>query len=550
LALPTRGALLRRVDDPFLARVIQLAGEATQVDVFDGELCVLRPEPTRRIVIARHRPDGERVQLEELGKIMRGAGPISIEVLLVGGPETLRTALKKERPAITAARQYVYHLSDSGSLWSEGEGPSFAGLRAAPPMVDAEVLAAFERQVAAGREHVAAERAEINTFTERLRAARPILTWTLLATVAALFAVEQRYGTTGVTLYHMGALHPPSVRDGEIWRVASCTFLHGGLIHVIMNGFVLYTLGTFLEKIIGAWRFALLYAASAVGGSLVSFLTLKHSFSVGASGALWGCLGAHAVLAFRPAGLLPSAMIPGARSAAMMNLVANVSISFLPHVDWAAHAGGGVVGAALCWLILRRGLPSLEGATGGVAPSDRRPAFVAPAAVAVGGLLVAGLALAIVRGRVWELRQPPVLETRSIAELEADVLVPTLLGARRDRGNEDDRTLRLGRMDDDTMFDPALLRVTRVTTTAPDARRELDAARSGTRAIIQPHDEVLGGHPAMVARFHDPTGTEQDIVYVFTPAAAYLVLVARDPSFPEWADLATSVAASIQPHGS
>jgi membrane associated rhomboid family serine protease len=536
--------------DVFLARVVQLAGPGTRIDRLDSELALLRPSDTRGLLVARHRPEHEAEVLEQLGKILKAAGPIAFEALVVGGPDTLRPALRKLR----RVGQHVYHQADDGSLWSSSKGPSFGDLLEPPPPVDAAALRALEAKAREGQALVEAERAELESFVGRQRAGRPWLTWSLLAIIAALFAVELAYDTTSPTLYHMGALHPPSVRDGEIWRLASCTFLHGGGVHVFMNGLVLLMLGSFLENVLGRWRLMLLYAAAAFGGSLVSFLTLKQGFSVGASGALWGCLGAHAVLAFRPAGLLPRAMIPGAQRAALTNLVGNVFISFLPHVDWAAHAGGGVVGAALLYFVLRRGLPRLDDAR--EARVDRRPPYVAPLAALSMALLLGGLVVALARGRIWELDRPPVYEVRRVPEVAADFPVPVLLGPRDAGPNE----WQVGRMDGGAMLDPALLGVARLPTRelddgAVDAaraeiRQGIAQAHAGATALVEPEDTVVAGRPGVVARYRGPNGIVTDMVFVFFPGATYRVQTARAPAHESWADLAITVAEGLRPHGS
>jgi rhomboid protease GluP len=132
--------------------------------------------------------------------------------------------------------------------------------------------------------------------------------------------------------------------EGEWWRLASATLLHGGLMHVAFNGYVLFSLGNFVERLLGPSRFLLLYVVSGVAASCGSLL-LNAGVSVGASGAIWGLLGAEAALAFAPNQLLPSSMRKDAQRATVVNLVLNTLVSFLPRVDWAAHFAGGAAGA-------------------------------------------------------------------------------------------------------------------------------------------------------------------------------------------------------------
>jgi membrane associated rhomboid family serine protease len=561
-AVDSDGPVVPVQRDAFVERVHQLASDpSVQVESLDGQTAVLRPAgANRRIVIARYRPESEAALLERVGKLMRSMGPLRLEVLMVGGPERLRALLKRTRPLFTTSRQYLYHQADDGSLWSDAQGPSFARLSTAAPPVDEAALVALQEKRLRGHQVVTAERAELSTFIDRQRSARPVLTWVVLGIIGVVFAMELAFGGAEAppTLLRMGAFYRPKVEQGEIWRFASCTFLHGSVLHALMNAYVLFVLGSFVEKIIGRWRFALLYAAAAFGGSVASYLRLEHEFSVGASGALWGCLGAHAVLAFRPGGLLPKAMIPGARNAAVINLFLNVMISFWPHVDWAAHAGGGLVGAAVMHLVLRHGLPPLgdmdEAAT---PPVDRRPRVIAPIALVLSGLLLGGLVVALVRGRAWELTRPPRLESTTISELGADVAIPTLLDRRPSEPIADDGVVVVF---GEQLLDPAVVIIARVPLAAlagdelsafrAQLRDELGEVPKDGKLLERPTDATIGGRPAVRARYALGSGGayEVEVVFVLFDRAMYKVEAGRVSTYDDWRDVGSRVAASIRPH--
>lgn len=198
------------------------------------------------------------------------------------------------------------------------------------------------------------DRAEVQAFSDRVQSSTPIVTYGLVGIVVCVFIAQL---VTGMDLTYelvaQGALYPPSVFEGgQWWRLLSCTLVHGGLQHALFNTFVLFTLGRFLEPVMGSARFALLYVVSAIAGSAASLMMLGGTVSVGASGAVWGLLCAHAVMAFKPEGLLPSAIVPGAKRAAMINLGLNLFVSFLPNIDMWAHFGGGLAGA-LVFLAMR-----------------------------------------------------------------------------------------------------------------------------------------------------------------------------------------------------
>jgi membrane associated rhomboid family serine protease len=134
------------------------------------------------------------------------------------------------------------------------------------------------------------------------------------------------------------ATAPALVADGQWWRMLAGAFLHYGLTHLVVNMFSLYILGRDLEAYLGPVRYAAVYFLSAIGGSVaVLFFAEPFAFVAGASGAIFGLLGATAVALYQ-------------RKANLRSLFAilaiNVVISFLPGISLAAHAGGFVIGAA------------------------------------------------------------------------------------------------------------------------------------------------------------------------------------------------------------
>jgi membrane associated rhomboid family serine protease len=139
-----------------------------------------------------------------------------------------------------------------------------------------------------------------------------------------------------------------SVVADEPWRLLSSTFLHVGGLHLLVNMLSLWSLGRFVEPSFGALRFAVVYGLAALAGSLASVLFGAPGMSAGASGAVFGILGAAiAELAI----VRRSTAAPGWRRAVLGNLVfvalANLAIGALyPMIDQAAHVGGLVGGGA------------------------------------------------------------------------------------------------------------------------------------------------------------------------------------------------------------
>ncbi len=189
---------------------------------------------------------------------------------------------------------------------------------------------------------------------ERARAA-PI-TFALVAINFAVFAWAEHEGSTTDegTLLRFGAAEPLHVWAGEYWRVATCMFLHIGLVHILMNSYMAIGWATSLERTIGKARFLAIYLLSGVGGgcaSVVSGILFGPRISAGASGALFGVLGA--TLAIRRRGFPSWAAFwanPGVRSVAIQVAVWTAIGLTVLHLDNAAHFGGLAVGSLAAWL--------------------------------------------------------------------------------------------------------------------------------------------------------------------------------------------------------
>jgi rhomboid protease GluP len=182
-----------------------------------------------------------------------------------------------------------------------------------------------------------------------------LVTLSLLAAIVSMFFVEAAMTPgSGIsstpdigTLVRLGGLNRQLVfRDHEWWRLFTATFLHANAMHIIFNSIALLFGGLALERAIGSARFAAIYAASALFGSLASILIHEGStVSVGASGAIMGVLAAALVLSFRyRAG-------SGERKTLQEYQVRVLIPSLVPAasggVDIAAHFGGAICGAAL-----------------------------------------------------------------------------------------------------------------------------------------------------------------------------------------------------------
>ncbi|MFI0153204.1 rhomboid family intramembrane serine protease [Streptomyces lydicus] len=132
------------------------------------------------------------------------------------------------------------------------------------------------------------------------------------------------------------------VAEGEWYRLVTAMFLHQQIPHIAFNMLSLWWLGPPLEAALGRLRFTALYLISGLGGSALSYLlAAQNQPSLGASGAIFGLLGATAVLLRR----LNYDMKP-----VLILLGLNLAFTFLwPNIAWQAHVGGLVVGAAVAF---------------------------------------------------------------------------------------------------------------------------------------------------------------------------------------------------------
>lgn len=181
----------------------------------------------------------------------------------------------------------------------------------------------------------------------------PTLVFLNLAIFAALVANgESLFAPETATLLEWGGNTGLRTLAGEWWRLAACLFLHGGIIHLSLNCYVLWVAGNVVERLVGSMSFAALYLASGLIGSLASLAWSPFSVSVGASGAIFGVWGALLGYAMRQRDPTTLRGLMRLRNLALVFVVANVLVGMTQdRVDVAAHIGGLLAGIA-CGLLL------------------------------------------------------------------------------------------------------------------------------------------------------------------------------------------------------
>lgn len=192
----------------------------------------------------------------------------------------------------------------------------------------------------------------------RAVAARPVLSAlvginVLVALVASAWIVAAD-GFTWISVLLDGVgpvqlaaeMHGPTVDDGEVWRLVTASFVHYGVLHLLANLAMLTLAGWWLEPWMGSLRFALLYGVSVLASGAASYIVFHDSLTAGASGAIFGLLGALLVLAVRRGQhvLLAIGLL----------LFGAVTTFAIPGMAIAAHAGGLLVGLVGGGLVVAR----------------------------------------------------------------------------------------------------------------------------------------------------------------------------------------------------
>lgn len=140
------------------------------------------------------------------------------------------------------------------------------------------------------------------------------------------------------------------VLQGEWWRLITCCFIHIGIIHIFFNMWVLHDIGSFLERMIGSWRFGFAYLISGLAGSLNSIVWHYATPSAGASGAIFGMVGL--LLALLTTNLLEKEFRNAMLKSVLFMVVFNLLIGTSAMIDNAGHIGGLIAGLICGYLFV------------------------------------------------------------------------------------------------------------------------------------------------------------------------------------------------------
>lgn len=155
-------------------------------------------------------------------------------------------------------------------------------------------------------------------------------------------------------VFENGVTWGPGVAHGEWWRLVTGAFMHGSPLHLLMNMFLLYLLARELEPVLGHLRFGLVYGVSLFGGAVGVMIVSPMDPTLGASGAIFGLMGAMIVLQLRARQNPWSSGIVGL---VLLNLVLTFAV---PGISVGGHVGGLLAGAVAGLIVSPRRAPAQE----------------------------------------------------------------------------------------------------------------------------------------------------------------------------------------------
>ncbi len=183
----------------------------------------------------------------------------------------------------------------------------------------------------------------------RLPLYRPIVTYILLGLIVLVFIADfilERF-TGQPIIFYLGAQVNSWVGAGEYWRLLSAIFLHGGLTHLAFNGWALYSLGRDIESFYSPLWFTAIYFVSGLAGNIAWYVLGADVPSVGASGAIFGLIGAEVAYFLRNRQLFGAF---GRQRLGNLAVLIGINLFFgftVPNINNYAHLGGLAAGFLL-----------------------------------------------------------------------------------------------------------------------------------------------------------------------------------------------------------
>ncbi|MGH4118425.1 rhomboid family intramembrane serine protease [Clostridium sp.] len=174
-----------------------------------------------------------------------------------------------------------------------------------------------------------------------------IIMYVITAYMTSVYAGGSIFSSDTRVLILLGAKVNELIAGGQYFRLVSSMFLHGGLMHLAINMYSLYAIGPMIERVYGKKKYLVIYFLSGICSSIFSYL-FSPSVSIGASGAIFGLLGAVLVFAIKSKGKTGTGFIKSILSVIFINVIIGIT---LPNIDNFAHMGGLIGGVIISFLV-------------------------------------------------------------------------------------------------------------------------------------------------------------------------------------------------------
>lgn len=199
-------------------------------------------------------------------------------------------------------------------------------------------------------------------------------------------------------LLRWGADFGPKALSGEWWRLITCIFVHIGLLHLVLNMWVLLTAGPLVERMLGNTGFLTMYFVAGLTGSFASLFWNPMLVTAGASGAIFGIYGALLGLLLRHQGSIPTRTLSQLRDSGVSFLFVNLIYGMTQkNIDTAAHLGG-LVGGFLCGVVMSQAF-TLEARAGRIYRN------ITAAVIGVVIAMIGAVAISNTHAKIAELEQ-------------------------------------------------------------------------------------------------------------------------------------------------
>ena len=171
----------------------------------------------------------------------------------------------------------------------------------------------------------------------------PMITYWLIAVNVIIYVIPILFGQYN-DLINNYSVWGPAIREGQYYRLLTGIFLHGGILHLLFNCYALYVIGAQVENFLGRIKFIIIYLVSGITGALFSVIFGGNFASIGASGAIFGLLGALVYFGYHYRVYLGTVI----KSQIIPLIVLNLLLGFcVSGIDNFAHVGGLIGGTLM-----------------------------------------------------------------------------------------------------------------------------------------------------------------------------------------------------------